>query len=164
MSRRGVVLVAVLLILALLVIFGLVMLSKESAHFEAARRDAFSAQAFELAMAGLEDARVKLDKDYHFPRSNGSEQVLLSYSEVVYDLDEVTELGSYRVTIDQRWQNENYQVLRITSVGYAGPASQIKANRRLVVYLDTAAELRGAPGTPNPNYFEFINFEDRGSL
>ena len=99
------VLVAVLLILALLVIFGLVMLSKESAHFEAARRDAFSAQAFELAMAGLEDARVKLDKDYHFPRSNGSEQVLLSYSEVVYDLDEVTELGSYRVTIDQRWQN-----------------------------------------------------------
>lgn len=160
MKKRGGVLIAVLLLLALLLIIGMALLGKESYHLQAAGQTAHSEAAYELAMAGLEEARVKLDKDIRFPPHRDSEQPTFSYTEEVADVDGGPVVGRYEVTLDRRWEGPPYQVWRIRVVGTLGTLEDPLAQRTLTATLDVAPDRGG----PNPNFWNFIEVTDSGSL
>lgn len=158
-QRRGFLLIMALFVAVLLFIECGSMLYRRSRQYQMATDGVYGAEALSLAEAGLEDARVKLDKDADFPPQAAIDQQVFSYVERVMDLDGTTLVGSYEVTIDQRQQSSPCQIIRITSVGCLGDASAPRARRQVTVELDVARKLRSNPNTDNPNYFRFITRE-----
>jgi len=86
-SSPGVMLISTLLISALLVVLGMAYLGKRADQLKANFRVQESCRALEMARAGLESVRVKLDKDPEFPPVSQLGRPVFSYSEPVYDLD-----------------------------------------------------------------------------
>ena len=158
-KSRGFMLILSLLVglLILLVCGGMVY--RRSRQNQTANDSANAAGALALAEAGLEDARVKLDKDDDFPPLGAIDQRIFSYVETVVDLDGSTPLGSYEVTVDSRWKAPPCQILRITSTGSLGDPGAPRARRSVTVELDVAPMLRSNPLANNPNYFRFIQRE-----
>lgn len=163
MRERGFLLVLSLLLVLLLFVMGMAYLGSSAARGRAASSVEQNARAYWLARAGLEDAMAKLTVDMRFPQRGGDDQLVFSWSE---DLPDAAGglAGSYTVEIDQTFSEAPYQVLRITSVGKAGRREAPDAQRVLQVDLDVAPELRGSPGTPNPELFHFLRSQDSGSL
>ncbi len=158
--KRGSILVAVLLLLSLLLVIGMALLAKEAFHFGAARRTADSEAAFELALAGLEDMRVKALKDLRFPPARDEAQVTFAYTEEVELVGGGDPVGHYQVTVDRRYEIPPYEVWRIEVVGILGEAVNPRARRTITATFDVALDRGG----PNPNYFQIIDFSDQGSL
>jgi hypothetical protein len=117
---RGSLLVTTLLVSILILLVCGAMVYRRSRQYEAANHQVAAARALALAEAGLEDARVKLNKDADFPPFGSEDQRVFSYVEPVFSLDGVTPLGSYEVIVDMRWQAPPLQVYRITSIGTCG--------------------------------------------
>lgn len=159
--KRGSALIAVLLLLGFLMVLGMALLSKQTHHLRAATRARDAEAALELALAGLEEVRVKLDKDLRFPALRDTDQMTFSYQEEIFDIDGGPSVGFYIVRIDRRWEQEPYEVWRIRVEGVLGALDNPRARRLLEATFDRA-EFRA--GSPNPNYFEFIDVTDHGSL
>jgi hypothetical protein len=163
-TSRGFLLVFALLVLVLLFTLGLGFVGKQADTYRAASKTVDAAVAMECAMAGLEDARVKLMKNLRFPPPGDDDQVIFSYTEILFDLDETTPIGSYTVTIDRRWEADPYEILVVEVVALAGdPAEPPRARRRLSVEVDLSPTNRGFLG-PAANRGRFMNFQDHGSL
>lgn len=189
-APRGFMIVAALFLVLILLIMSLAFLSKKVLQYRGAVLLKHSALARALAEAGLEDARVKLERDLAFPPPGGEDQEVFSYTEDVYD--GTTRLGSSTVTVDTTWETTPYAVIRITSRGIAGPAEDPLAVRELVAELDVAPDTgrtlphpqivyrerpskplenwfadpkdaSGDPTTVNPNYFRYLLWVDRGN-
>ncbi|MEW6278397.1 MAG: hypothetical protein AB1758_07250 [Candidatus Eremiobacterota bacterium] len=150
-----------LLLLILLLVLGFAQLNARVAQYRAAREATSSVQALALAEAGLEDARVKLDRDADFPPRGAVDQLVFSYQEDVFDLDNATRVGSYVVTVDLRWRAPPASIVRITSEGQAGPPGAPTGRRRLTMEVDVA-EFRA--GAPNPDLFRVLHLEDEGGF
>lgn len=159
--RRGITLVTSLLFLSLLMVMGLAFLSKRVGQYRGALAIRSAAQARAIAMAGLEDARVKLDKDFAFPPQGSTEQLSFNYSEPMRDIAG-TEVGSYTVTVDRSLSKWPYAVVRLTSIGTLGPVDDPLARRRLYAEVDISPTRRGTTD-PNENLHRFINFQDGGT-
>ncbi len=107
-----------------------------------------------LAEAGLEDARIKLEKDGTFPPLADPAQTLFTYSESLTDIAGTTELGRYSVTVDISRRAQN----GIIAIRSEGSLSQSPSYRRvLYAELDLSGDL-----STNPNYFRYLHIEDRG--
>ncbi|MEW6279389.1 MAG: hypothetical protein AB1758_12240 [Candidatus Eremiobacterota bacterium] len=147
-------------------ILGMAFLGKRAGQYRAVLLETESARAYELAMAGLESVRVKLNKDLSFPPVGEADQDVYSYTESVYDLDGTTLLGSYEVAVDSTWcgVDSPYRVLRVRVTGNAMAASQVTASRELLAEFDMRPGIPGPPPGPNPNYTKIINLQDSGSL
>jgi hypothetical protein len=158
-SRRGFLLITTLLVSILIFLVCGAMVHRRSRQYEAANHQVAAARALALAEAGLEDARVKLNKDADFPPFGSEDQLVFSYVEQVFGLDGVTALGSYEVTLDMRWREPPMQIYRITSIGTSGEPDSPLAISRLTVELDVAPNLRSDFTQPNPNYFMFVSRE-----
>ena len=160
---------AAISIVALLFVFAMGLLSKRSAQYREADLASASVVARHLSLAGLEDARVKLDNDVGFPPISAENQNLLTYEEVVYDLDSTTLLGSYQVTVDSTYATDPYYVLQLQSVGTTGPIAPSpnsdlpKARFRISAELDVSPFLRGTTSTPNPQYWRYINLREQSN-
>jgi hypothetical protein len=100
MRSRGFILVLTLMLCTLLMVLGMGLLGSRSAQYRGAAGDLLAAEARALAEAGLEDARVKLDKDLFFPPPTSAEQLEFSYQEAVSAQDDGTVVGFYRVVLD----------------------------------------------------------------
>lgn len=161
MKRRGSALIAVLLLLGFLMVLGMALLGKQTYHLRAATRASDAEAALELALAGLEEVRVKLDKDLRFPALRGTDQFTFSYREEVFDVDGGPSVGFYGVRIDRRWEEEPYAVWLIRVEGILGSLDNPRARRVLQATFDRAETRQG---NPNPNYFDFIDITDHGSL
>ena len=116
LHKRGFLLITSLLICIVMLLIGMGMVGGEASRYRAAMRNSESVQARQLALAGLEDARIKMELDINFPPppetgpagTSGSvysagpddTQPLFTYSEsiTIPGLTPVT--GSYMVTID----------------------------------------------------------------
>lgn len=151
--RRAFSLLIVLLFSTLLTVLALAYLTRTSSNYSAANYAADGQRAYELAMAGLENARVRLDKDSAFPPC-GPGQPQFSCWEAVYEPDGTTVAGSYLLTVDTRWAQAPYHTLRIVSVGCLGPPGQPRARRKLWTEVDV-----DPAHTP-----EWKVFGDEGSL
>jgi Tfp pilus assembly protein PilX len=154
----------VLLLTAVLLVLGLGLLSERSSQYRATMQAGQSAMAEALAEAGLEDARVKLDKDADFPPLGAEDQLLFSYSETVNNLSGQP-VGSYEVQVDLRWRRPPWEIVRVTSTGTVGSVDNPLSQSSTTMEIDVAPWKRPTdppvPGPPvaNPDYFKVISRE-----
>lgn len=134
MQRRGMLVVVALLILGVALVAGIGLMSSQVANYRGVNAAVESAQALALAQAGLEDARLKLERDIDFPPPGDPGQLLFTYSEDV--LIDGVRVGAYRVSIDTSFESTDYDLLRITSTGLVGNSESPRAQRTLHLDLD----------------------------
>ena len=158
--NKGSALVAVMLVLALLLIMGLAFLSQKGGQYEAAVMARASAQARELARAGLADFEVKFAKDRTFPPPRPQTMEQYSYSENLTDMDD-NPFGGYNVTVNYDLYRSPYWLLRVNSEGFAGERTDPDARFFIYTEIDMAPEARGAAGTPNPSYRQRIIYREQ---
>jgi hypothetical protein len=162
--------VAALLVTIIFLVTGLGVLSAQAARYAASARVAEGMQAKNAALAGLEDVRVKLAKDVHFPprKSKRRGQTKFAYSETLFeDPGDANRQVTYSVVVDFalerqcqvanpdpdliQWLPYRWGLYRITVSGYVGPRAQPIAQSMFYAEYDI--------GTA-----QFIRFEDRSSL
>jgi Tfp pilus assembly protein PilX len=142
-----------------MLLLGLGFLNRRVSQYRGAYQTTYSVMALQLAKAGLEEARVKLEKSLDFPPQSGLDQKAFSYTEVL-----TPDLESYTVTVDLSLKDQPFTIVRITSVGTSGPINQPRARRMLRAELDCSPQLRSDPALTNPDYFQFVHWQDAGSL
>ena len=113
-------LMVALFIVVLMVVLGFAFLTSSSGRYAAATRMLASAQARALAEAGMEDVRLKLQRDWNFPPSSSLDQTQFGYSEEVRELGTSRRVGSYQVRVDFAHQAPPYGVIRVWSTGTLG--------------------------------------------
>lgn len=156
MKRRGAAMVSVLLLISLFFIMGAGMLARQKLAYEAAAsaRDGVVAEA--LAEAGLEDARIKLQKDRFFPPPGGPGQSCFTYSESLQD-ESGKRVGGYQVTIDLRYADAPAYQLKVTSTGSQGEGTENSARRTLTAVFDSNPRLASDPLQPNPMCYRIVS-------
>ncbi|MFA5508741.1 MAG: hypothetical protein WC423_25175, partial [Vulcanimicrobiota bacterium] len=97
---RGSILIVVLMLITVLLVMGMGFLASRVGEYRAARQAVLSVQAKGLAMAGMEETRVKLLKDFDFPPIAAIDQPAYQVVEPVHDLDGTTVLGFYEATVE----------------------------------------------------------------
>lgn len=161
MKRRGFLLITALLSVVVLLLLGFGLVGSQAARFRGVTRAAESAQARALALAGLEDARAKLENDVSFPPAPaGAGQNIFSYSE---RMDLPGTAGSYTVIIDRTHEGLPFQVLHITAIGSLGRFDIPTAQHTLRAELDLSLTVRGT-STDNPRFFRYTHIQDESSL
>ena len=157
LKRRGFLLMVSLLVLIFLLLLGMGMMTAQTARYRGVNRCQEAAQAFQLAQAGLEDIRFKLEVDPGFPPNPGDDQPLFNYAEdVTIGSDDI---GSYEVVLDREHQKPPYQLMRVTSTGTVGPKEHPIAQRIL------KAELQRVPeDDPTKVVWRWVSFEDLGGI
>lgn len=168
--RRGFLLILSLLLVTIILILGMGLLGSQAPKYGAAVRAADAAQARAMALAGMEDARIKLAKDVQFPPRQDKDRPIdpdhlrqdkFAYSETLRgNPDSQNHLG-YTVIVDFKYEREvvvpnvdepvRYGIYRLTSIGFVGPRADPIAQRSVYAEYDIQ--------TGN-----FIRFEDRGSF
>lgn len=164
MRRRGFLLITALMLTIILLLVGMGLLGSQASRYEAARQASFSSQARQLALAGLEDARVKMELDINFPPPQGPGQFLFSYSEFL-DLPYPTPVtGSYSVTVDSTYAQDPAAGLyyTITSVGSLGPPIAPTAQYRLTAELSNNPNpIPAVPhGIQSQRFFRYTHIQD----
>lgn len=162
MKARGSVLVAVLLVAAIFFLMGAAMLVGNSSSYRAAVLYAASTQARQLALSGLEDARIKLMKDQHFPPPGAVDQTVFGYAENVVGAEGEV-VGRYEVQVDTSRAVTPYMVIVVQSVGSVVRDGEVLARRQMIAEIDVAVTERGGTDA-NPFLFEIVHFRDEGSL
>ena len=114
-----------------------------------------AARARGLAEAGLEDARVKLDKDVNFPPPGDVDQTLFTYTEEVRDYSNKI-VGYYTVTVDSRWKVPKNppdptapSVVLVTSVGSLG-TDPLKPEASFALRMELDVDDDYEQGPPEP--------------
>ena len=159
MRARGFSLSLILMLSVLMLLLGLGFLNKRVSQYRGALQSSYSLLALQLAKAGLEDARVKLEKCGRFPLGATTDQKFFSYTEILEPDRE-----SYTVTLDLALVDAPFSIIRITSVGTSGPISQPRARRCLKAELDVSEHLRSNSSLANPDFFQLVHWQDLGSL
>lgn len=165
-QRKGMLLIVALLVLGVALLAGMGLMTSQVSNYRGVHAAEEAAMALCLAQSGLEDARLKLERDGLFPpRGDGNllkpdtgtkpqDQSLFTYSEDI-SLDG-KRIGAYRVSIDASFL-PGYKFVRITSNGLVGPTEAPTAQHVLKVDLDVAT-IR--PATT----FQPIKIEDMSGL
>lgn len=149
-------------LMLMLLVLGIAFLYRRQAQYRAAASAPYQAQARALCQAGLEDCRVKWQKDSHFPPRVSDDQLYFSYRETLPD-DSNQVVGSFTVTVDFRLVGPPYRLARVTSVGAVETSRQPLAQHKIMAEFDLSEVVRGTTH-PNPKYFQYINWKDMGNL
>lgn len=158
MKKRGFLLILVLLIAGLVLVLGLGFLSSNSPRYNASVYARTQAQARALADAGMEDARVKLQKDPTFPPRVDASQTVFSYRQPVTDFAGKV-VGSYVVTLDWTYMVGPYNFLLVSSQGLVGE-DPAKPTGNCVIHaqFDFRPVDRTTPHARDANYGRIVNF------
>jgi hypothetical protein len=151
-QERGFMLIISLLLGILLLVLTLALMARDAQRQGQVHQFGRSTQALELAEAGLEDARVKLDKDLRLPLRGDAVQTLINYTETLPDQPQ----ASYTVTIDWSQSAPPIEQIKVTSRGAFESYS-----RTLVELLDVAPK---RDGFLNQGYFRMCQRQDRSSF
>jgi hypothetical protein len=155
--ERGFALVLALLISSLLLVLGMGFMQKQSYRYRLARLSADAIAAKSLAMAGIENSRVKMQHDLLYPPPDNRYHDEYSFRERVFDFGTPQkEVGSYEVTVDRRWMEPPYQVMVITSVGL--PA---ETNARYSIRAEL--DLNLAHDVPGGTYYQIVRLEENSA-
>lgn len=169
-SRRGILLVTALMVCIVLLLVGMGLLGSQASRYEAARQSTYISQARQLALAGLEDARVKLEMDINFPPPPGPQQDLFSYSETLVTAPDPNHWGTYTVVVDMTYATDilyppptvaTGHYIAVTSVGTVGPTVKPIAQYRLRAEIDNQVSGRPAvAGLTTDRFFRYTHIED----
>jgi len=159
--KRGFLVITALLFGIVLLLLGMGFMGAQADRYRAVLRSAESAQARALCLAGLEDARMKLQNDIVFPPPMGIGQTTYSYSEpMTVGADNVP--GAYSVVVETAYNVDPYWVVEITSIGSLGPPSTPIAQYQMKAELDMYPASQ--PPTPSRRAGHFHHLEDESSL
>ena len=153
-GQTGFVLAMVLMLSVLFLVIGIGFISSKAALYKGVGQSDLEAQAQALAEAGMEDARVKLDKDPDFPPPGGLDQFVFSYSENLLDTSGNL-IGFYEIQIDSTHRVYPYSVVKIRSIGRVGERGRPSAQHTIEAELDITAVSRSDSSLPNPRNFQF---------
>ena len=173
MNKRGFLVITALLIIIILMLVGMGYLGSQASRYRAALRAAESSQARQLALAGLEDARIKMELDENFPPKAAVNQDLFSYSEKLTINSAPPVNGTYMVVINSTYATDPAAVVYVTSVGTVGtpeaPISQYHLKAELDFRDATAATTyetfgparASGPGAINATrFFRYTHIQD----
>lgn len=108
--------------MAVLLVLGGAFLSRQISYRKAAQFEIQAVQAEALARAGLEDFRVKWERDSDFPPADQQDPGRFTYSETLPGLDG-RPVGVYLVEVDTRFREKPGEFLRVASTGILTPYS-----------------------------------------
>lgn len=145
-----------LLLISFVLVCMLGFLGTRSLEFSNTGRLQQMALAQSLAEAGMEDARVKLEKDMFFPPLQGFGQNNFIYSEDLMDPETGQLAGSYVVTVDHSLRGSPHCVVRLQSVGTAGPRQNPRARYRIYAEIDVSSHERATNAVGNPRLYRYI--------
>ncbi|MBS2038305.1 hypothetical protein JST97_25200 [bacterium] len=148
---RRAFIVPALLVVAIFMVLCVGLLSRQPMRNLGAMQSQYQVQARQVALAGIEEARLRLAGD--------SAQTLTNTT-FSRDLSEAggAPVGSYLVNIDSSWCEEPFCVLRVESEGFYGAAIKPQARYVLRVTLDVRPEL--APNKLNPDYLQLLRWQE----
>jgi hypothetical protein len=157
--RRGFLLILALFMVTFISILTLAFLGSAPLGYRTALNAAFEQQSRWLAQAGIEDARLKLERDPFFPPPQGDEGKFYTYSEEVRELGGGAVLGTFDVTIDHSLEEPPYYLVRITSTGrMMRQNEEIRRTVRAEIDLSPTDRRSGHETEDNPNLFRIVNF------
>lgn len=153
--KRGVLLVLVLILVATMFILAAGFLSIKTRERQTLMQSRDSFQAQQLAYAGLETVRVRLQNDFNFPPATmGPLQEVFKFTETVMNFDETEELGRYQIFCDRRWVDAPFEVLRVTAIGQVGDEDGNPVRHRIIAEFDMRVGQKG----------DMINLIDLGAF
>ena len=158
MKRRA-FLIQALLLLVILLVLCLAVLGRQPYNYSSARQTLKLAQARALAQAGMEEVRVKLNKDLSWRRLG--EVGALTYLEEMRDPISGERVGAYRVTVNQEWSQPDFEILRLESEGMVGELERPEARLVISSLLDLRESARDGTGDPNPDFFRWLEWNER---
>lgn len=129
-SRRAVALLVVLLLSAILFVLALALGYRQVEQRRQSNQAVDGQRAYQLALSGLEAARIRLDKDPDYP-PNGMDQDRFSATEMIYGPDQTTVEGTFILEIDSRWRQAPYRRLIVTSTGCWPNSTQPQTRRQI---------------------------------
>lgn len=159
--RRAFLLITVLILSGILLVMGLAYLTGLIRRHQATSQMVLDSQAQALARAGLEEVRLKMNLDLHFPPQGSIGQESFNYSEPVID-SRGRIVGSYEVTLDSSYLSSGYEVCIITVTGNllsSVDPNRVVARHTYRAYLDTY-QPDGAP--VNPTFWTLLRLDDLG--
>ena len=152
--KSGFMLILCLLILSLLLVSGMGLMSVQKFRHRALGNDVLALQALQLAQAGLENARIKMERDQFFPPHSAGDQLTFTFSEDI--VSGGVRVGSYFLTVDKVHAGAPYYTILLTSTGSVGPRDAPLAQRTLHAEMDK--------NPANSTYWHWTNWQDDGSL
>lgn len=152
--RRAFLLITALLISLVLLLLGMGFLGSQADRYRGVQRSGEIAKARAMAVAGLEDARLKIQNDIRFPPPMAAGQTVFSYGEATTIGDTPEPLpGGYGVVIETAYRNDpNFEVLLITSTGTIGDPNNPLAQYQLKAEMSMRA---------GPTFCHFTHLEDQ---
>jgi len=167
--RRGILMITALMVAVVLLLIGMGLLGSQASRYEAALQSSRSAQARQLALAGLEDARIKLELDLNFPPPPGPGQSEFSYSEALAT-DPPSFQGTYSVLVDLTYGNDSTfpsRYITVTSVGTVGDPIKPTAQYKLRAEIDTwnpadvgSSRPNNTEGILKDRFFRYTHIQD----
>lgn len=162
---KGFMLILALFMVTFIAVLALAFLGVGASSYSSAQTTRLQQQALQLAYSGIEDARVKLQRDPLFPPSAGEETKFYSYSESVHDLASGPLIGSFEVTVDQTYQEAPYFLIRVLATGrIPNGGKEIKKTVRVELDISPNDRRTGHETDPNPNFYKIVQCSEEGQL
>lgn len=149
--RRAFIIPA-LLVISVFMVLVIGLLTKQPLRNLGAMQTLYQIQARQVAVAGIEEARLRLAGDINQSISNTT----LSFE--VCEAGTTTPLGSYLVVLDASWAVAPFRVLRVESEGFFGPS--VKPLARYVIRATLDARPLLSPGNRNPKYLHVLRWQE----
>lgn len=149
---RKAFIVPALLVIATFMVLCIGLLTRQPFRNQGAFQNLYQAQARQLAVSGVEEARLRLAGDVN--------QALTSttFSRLVSAASGGAPVGSYLVTLDATWVGPPYFVMRVESEGFLGSAVSPQARYVIQATVDVREEV--SPGLPNPDYLQLYRWRE----
>lgn len=153
-QRRAFLLITALLIALVLLLIGIGFLGSQADRYRGMKRAGELTKARAMAMAGLEDARFKIQNDIQFPPPMAAGHTAFSYGETLTIGDTPAPIpGNYAVVIETIYLHDlNFQVLQVTSTGSVGDPNNPTAQYQIKAELDMK---------PGPTFCHYSHWEDQ---
>jgi hypothetical protein len=146
--RRGSALLIALMVAVIIFVAGIALVFQFRSDYQQRIQSSQWAQAKAFAQAGLEDFRVKLERDFNFPPRSDVEQTIFEYRE------QIAPEGGFQVRSDVSLRRDPWQLVLVRSRGYFGSVESPTLIVALEGEFDVSPVVRGST-TLNPQAFQF---------
>lgn len=168
-EAQGSVIILVLLLLVLMFTMGMTILGMKVTQAKSSVMMKQALVARQVALSGIEDARLKLLKDIDFPPRGGYDDTIYSYSECLQFPGDSEPVGEYTVTVDSSC-NEPENSTRydrkviVTSFGVIRDRNgNVTARHKITAIVDTS-EIKRTGSGENPYLYRIIDLRDCGNI
>ena len=159
--RKAFILILALFIVTFISVLALAFLGAGPMNYRTAMSVTLEQQVHWLAQSGIEDARIKLQRDPDFPPSMGDEGLYFSYSEQISDLGGTSPIGSFEVTVDKSHAKDPYYLVILNSTGRLSRQGQeMKSSIRAEVDISPSDRRSGHEDEDNPNFYKIVNWSE----